>query len=198
MRRYSSLFVTAVAGLGLVHGIQLDTNDTSSIRSASNSLAFGVMSWYHNNATGTDPTAVGTLPSPYYWWEAGAMWGGMVDYFAYTHDDSYVNSTTQALLAQVGPDNNYLPPAYHSSLGNDDQAFWAFACLSAAEYGYPIPPANSTTLWLDLAEAVFNTMWPRWNSATCNGGLRWQIYEDNQGWNYKNASSLSGAWYMKD
>lgn len=48
----------------------------------------------------------------------------MIDYWAYTGDDSYNPTITQALLAQVGPNNNFMPPAYFSSLGNDDQAFW--------------------------------------------------------------------------
>ena len=64
------------------------------------------MSWYHNNQSSTVPTAIGTLPAPLYWWEAGAVWGGMIDYWAYTNDSSYVTTTQQALLAQVGPDNN--------------------------------------------------------------------------------------------
>lgn len=98
----------------------------------------------------------------------------------------------QALLAQVGPDNNYMPPAYFSSLGNDDQAFWAFAAMSAAEYGFPIPSANSTSTWIDLVEAVFNTQWPRWNTASCGGGLKWQIFPSNKGYNYKNTISNGG------
>lgn len=77
------------------------------------------MSYYVNNATDTPVTAIGTLPAPLYWWEAGAVWGGMIDYWAYTKDTSYNPTITQALLAQVGPDWNYMPPAYFSSLGND-------------------------------------------------------------------------------
>lgn len=68
------------------------------------------MSLYTNNQSSTPYVDVGTLPAPYYWWEAGAVWGGMVDYWAYTQDDSYVPTVTQALLAQVGPDDNYMAP----------------------------------------------------------------------------------------
>lgn len=148
------------------------------------------MSYYKNNASGTATTAVGTLPAPLYWWEAGAVWGGMIDYWAYTNDTSYNPTITQALLAQVGPDNNYMPPAYYPSLGNDDQAFWALAALSAVEYGFPNQQGSPT--WLSLAEAVFNTMVPRWNTTLCGGGLRWQIFSYNAGYDYRNSISNGG------
>lgn len=52
----------------------------------------------------------GLLPLPYYWWEAGAMFGQMIEYWFYTGDATYNDVTTQGLLAQVGPDNDYMPP----------------------------------------------------------------------------------------
>lgn len=81
-------FATITAGLQLAAAIQIDVNNTNSVKAASRTLAFGVQSWYHNNVSGTPATAVGTLPAPFYWWEAGAVWGGMVDYWAckYTED----------------------------------------------------------------------------------------------------------------
>lgn len=119
----------------------------------------------------------------------------MIDYWAYTNDTSYVPTVQQALLAQVGPDNNYMPPAYDASLGNDDQAFWAMAVLAAVEYGFPVPDGNSSTVWLDLAEAVFNTQYARWDTTSCNGGLKWQIFTYNQGYDYKNSIS-NGAFFQ--
>lgn len=163
-----------------------------SIRTAASTIAYDMMSLYTTNATGTPPTAVGTLPAPLYWWEAGAVWGGLIDYATYSNDTSYNPTVTQALLAQVGPDNNYMPPAYYASLGNDDQAFWATSCLSAVEYEFPVPAGNASTLWLDLAEAVFNTQWPRWDTTTCGGGLKWQIFTYNAGYDYKNSISNGG------
>lgn len=162
-----------------------------SIKNASATLAYNLMSWYQNNQSDTAATAIGTLPAPLYWWEAGAVWGGMVDYWAYTNDTSYNPTISQALLAQVGPDNNYMMPAYYASLGNDDQSFWGVAVLSAAEYGFPNPP-SSQPQWIDLAEAVFNTMVPRWNTASCGGGLKWQIFSSNAGYDYKNSISNGG------
>jgi mannan endo-1,6-alpha-mannosidase len=189
-----SLLVAMVAGLlSSSHALSLDVESPSSIRNASAALAFNLMSYYQTNQSGTPPENVGTLPQPSYWWEAGAMWGGMVDYFAYTNDSSYNPTITQALQAQVGPDENYMPPAYFASLGNDDQAFWALAVLSAAESGFPSPPSDQSQ-WLELAEAVFNTQWPRWETATCGGGLKWQIFESNAGYFYKNTIS-NGAFF---
>lgn len=76
------------------------------------------MSYYTGNQSSIPTTDVGTftsLPS-YYWWEAGAAWGGLIDYWAYTNDTTYNPTVTQALLAQVGPDNNYMPPAQDTNL----------------------------------------------------------------------------------
>ena len=49
-----------------------------SIKYASATLAYGLMSWYQNNQSTTAVTDVGTLPKPLYWWEAGAVWGASV------------------------------------------------------------------------------------------------------------------------
>lgn len=62
------------------------------------------------------------------------------------------------------------------------------AVLSAAEYNFPNPPPDQPQ-WLALAEAVFNTQAPRWDESSCNGGLRWQIFRWNNGFDYKNSIS---------
>lgn len=88
-------------------------------------------------------------------WEAGAMFGTMIDYWLYTGDESYVEVTTQAMLHQTGDDRDYMPPNQTKSLGNDDQGFWAMAAMSAAENNFPNPPPDQPQ-WLALAQAVFN------------------------------------------
>lgn len=113
----------------------------------------------------------------------------MIDEWAYTNDSSYISTIQQALLAQVGPDSNYMPPAYDASLGNDDQAFWGMAVLTAIEYGFPTPSGNSSSVWLDLAKAVFDSQAARWDTSSCNGGLKWQIFTYNAGYDYKNSIS---------
>ena len=66
--------------------INLDLADPASIKSAASTIAHGMMSYYTGNETGQTP---GLLPAPYYWWEAGAMWMILIDYWYYTGDTTY-------------------------------------------------------------------------------------------------------------
>lgn len=116
------------------------------------------------------------------------MFGSLIDYWYYTGDSTYNNITSQAMLFQVGPNENYMPPNQSKSLGNDDQCFWGVAAMSAAEVNFPNPPADQPQ-WLALAQAVFNSQALRWDNSTCGGGLRWQIFTFNNGYNYKNSIS---------
>lgn len=51
------------------------------------------------------------------------MFGAMLDYYYYTGDPTYNDVVTQALLWQVGPNNDYMTPNQTKSEGNDDQGF---------------------------------------------------------------------------
>ena len=108
---------------------------TGSIISATSTIAHDLMSYY----TGIP---LGVLPRPYYWWEAGAMWGSMISYWHYTNDSIYVEEVGEALLSQSGPANNFLMPDQVYDTGNDDQAFWALTAMSAVEYDFPIPSSD--------------------------------------------------------
>lgn len=130
----------------------------------------------------------GVLPGPYYWWEAGAMMGSLIEYHYYTGDTSFNSLVTEAMLFQTGPDANYMPPNQTQSLGNDDQCFWALSAMSAAETRFPNPGPEEPQ-WLALAQAVFNTQAHRWDMSSCGGGLKWQIFAFNLGYDYKNAIS---------
>lgn len=169
----------------VVTAIQLNLDDPNSIKSAARQVAYDMMTWYTGNQTGNTP---GLLPGPYYWWEAGAMFGSLIDYWYYTGDTSYNEVTSQALLFQVGPNQDYMTPNQTKSEGNDDQAFWGLAAMSAAETNFENPPEDEPQ-WLALAQAVFNTQIARWDNTTCGGGLRWQIFTFNQGYTYKNSIS---------
>lgn len=155
-----------------------------------------MMKYYKGNISG-EFNIPGLLPPPevggYYWWQAGAMWNSMINYWHITGDTSYNDVVSEALLFQVGPQNDYMPPNQTKALGNDDQAFWGMAAMSAAEYKFPDPPKDKPQ-WLALAQAVFNTQVPRWNLETCGGGLKWQIFTFNSGYNYKNSIS-NGAFF---
>lgn len=157
----------------------------ASIKAAAKQLAYDMMVYYNGNETGQVP---GNLPAPYYWWEAGAFFGAMIDYWYYTGDTTYNDVTSQALLFQVGPNNDYMPPNQTKTEGNDDQGFWGLAAMTAAETNFQ-NPASDEPQWLALAQAVFNTQAARWDTSTCDGGLRWQIFTFNNGYNYKNSIS---------
>jgi len=79
--------------------------------------------------------------------------------------------------------------------GNDDQVFWSFTALDAAELKFPAPPAGSPS-WIAMAQAVFNTQAARWDESTCGGGLRWQVYQVNAGYNYKNVAANGGFFQL--
>ena len=117
----------------------------------------------------------------------------MMDYFYYTGDPTYNDVVTQGMLWQAGPNNDFMDANQTHVEGNDDQAFWGFAALSAAEQGFPNPPSNQPQ-WLQLAEGVFNDQASRWDQATCNGGLRWQIFSFNHGYDYK-STIATGAFF---
>lgn len=81
-----------------------------------------------------------------------------------------------------------MTPNQTKTEGNDDQGFWGLAAMSAAEVNFPNPPSDQPQ-WLALAQAVFNTQAPRWDTTSCGGGLKWQIFTFNNGYNYKNSIS---------
>jgi mannan endo-1,6-alpha-mannosidase len=163
-----------------------------SIKDTASKVAYDLMSRYTGNHTGDVP---GNLPAPYYWWEAGAMFGSMVEYWYYTGDTTYNAEVIQAMQHQRGKANNYEPSNQTASLGNDDQMFWAFAAMGAAELGFE-NPAEEDPSWLSLAQAVFNRQTARWDPATCNGGLRWQMILANVGFDYKNSVTNLGLFQL--
>ena len=120
--------------------------------------------YYVGNVT---TSQMGLLPEPYYWWEAGAMFGGLVDYWAYTGDETYADEVGQAI---VSPTVDFMMANQHFDLGNDDQAFWALTAMSALEENLPVPQGSPSTEWLDLCTNSFNDFAGRWNYSTCNGG----------------------------
>jgi hypothetical protein len=156
-----------------------------SIKSTAHTLATDMLIYYTGHLPGQTP---GLLPYPYYWWEAGAMFGSLIDYYSYTSDASFNTLVTNGMLFQVGPNADFMPPNQTKTLGNDDQCFWALSAMSAAENNFPDPP-HGQPQWLALAQAVFNTQVLRWNTRTCGGGLKWQIFTFNAGYNYKNTIS---------
>ncbi len=177
---------------GLVISVDIDPTNFDSIHDAASLFADGALDYYTGLNIGQ---SIGTFSFPYYWWHAGVAWGSMIDYWYYMDNNTYIDITTQALLFQVGEHWDYMPADFSTSEGNDDQVFWGIACMQAAEKKFPNPPASKPQ-WIPLAQSVFRTMSNRWDTSTCGGGLRWQIYPSNNGYNYKNAVSNGGLFHL--
>ena len=114
----------AILPLGAVAQLDLDTSSTQSIKSTAKSIATNLMKIYTDFKNIPGVGIPGMLPAPYYWWEAGGMWGVFLAYWHTTGDDSFNHLIEEAMQFQVGPDDDYMPPNQTKSLGNDDQSFW--------------------------------------------------------------------------
>lgn len=169
---------------------------SDSIKSAAKAVASNLLSYYHGEEFGKTP---GILDGPppngqYYWWEGGALWGTMVDYWRLTGDTTW-NDVTQYAIVFQGV-NSFQDDNWTLSLGNDDQGFWGMSAMLAAENNFPNPSAElleanpESAQWLALAQGVFNTQAaPDRHDDICGGGLRWQVPPTNVGYDYKNAIS---------
>ncbi|PPJ52333.1 hypothetical protein CBER1_10223 [Cercospora berteroae] len=192
MRRALQAVAATLAVSRLASAIQVTVGDSDSIKSATKTIAAEMVGYYHGAEPGLIP---GELGDPYYWWETGGMFNALIDYWYYTGDTQFNAITKQGLLFQVGPDDNYMPPNQTKAEGNDDQYFWGCAVMTAAEVNFENPPDGETG-WLGLAQGVFNSQAARWDSADCAGGLRWQIFTWNNGYDYKNTASNGGLFNL--
>ncbi|KAF1964161.1 cell wall glycosyl hydrolase Dfg5 [Bimuria novae-zelandiae CBS 107.79] len=172
--------------------LDLDVKDQQSIKSVAKTLAGGIVATYKNDLG--ESLIPGLFSDPYYWWEAGAVFGSLVDYSFLTGDNQYDDLVGEALEHQIGDFNAFLPVNQTKTLGNDDQSTWGLAAMSAAENGFTTSKIGNLS-WIDLAKNVFDSQARRWDSKTCDGGLRWQIYEFNYGYSYKNSIS-SGQFFL--
>ncbi|KAF3940401.1 hypothetical protein ABW19_dt0203363 [Dactylella cylindrospora] len=176
-------WTAAYAARSLAYDV--DINDRDSIIGGTVIAVDGMMNYYSGHLPGQIP---GNLPPPYYWWEVGAMFGALMDYWWYTGNDTWNDIVIQGMLHQIGDDGMIMPKNQTTTEGNDDQAFWAIATMTATERGFPNPPDDKPQ-WLAVTQTVFNLQTTRWDMQNCNGGLRWQIFTWNNGYNYKNTVS---------
>ncbi|KAF2195712.1 glycoside hydrolase family 76 protein [Zopfia rhizophila CBS 207.26] len=150
-----------------VSSTTVDLTSNESIKAASQTCAIGML----QNYTGQIP---GILGSPYTWPIAGAVFGSLVDYWYYTGNDKFNNTTMDALLNQAGDRYNFRPT--NGVQGNSaDQALWGLVTMSAAEYGFPDPPAGKPS-WISMAKTVFEDQLSLWDNSTCGGGLSYQVF----------------------
>lgn len=183
------LLFTLVA---FVRAVTLDTSSTDSICEAVGYVVDGEMNYYLGLQKGG---TVGMFSSPYYWWNAGEVFGGWVDYWAYCQSDNstFENILYEAMYHQAGSDYNYMPSNQSMTEGNDDQGVWGMAIMQAVERNFTDPEDHS---WLEMAQAIYNTMNNRWDDTSCGGGLRWQIFTWNSGYDYKNSIANGCLFHM--
>lgn len=173
--------------------IDLDLNDTQSINDAAKTIAESVVSRYSSNGTNT----TGLFGEPYYFWESGLAWDTLIHYWHQTGDDSYNDIIGEALRSQLGDSRDFAPADQSETLGNDDQTTWALAAMTAAEYGFPSDALEGLdTTWEEISTNVFDAQAARWDEGSCNGGLRWQIFAFNAGYDYKNSRSNSNFYQL--
>lgn len=133
----------------------------------------------------------GEFQSPYYWWEGGLAFGLMIENAFLCQNTTFNSLLQNALMQQSGNNWDFMPESQTMVEGNDDQGVWGLTLMTAAERNFS-RAANGTASrkdipeWVTMAQAIYNTMYARWDSSTCGGGLRWQIYTWNNGYNYKN------------
>ncbi|KAI0407552.1 family 76 glycoside hydrolase [Xylaria palmicola] len=184
----SLVYLLPLYPLAAQAALQVDLNSKESIKKAAAQVAEDLLKYYHGHEPGRIP---GVLPGPppdgdYYWWEGGAMWGTLLDYWHWTGDETYNNVTYDSLLFQAGPNRDYADKNWSFSLGNDDQAFWGMSALIAAETKFRDPPPDQAQ-WLALAQAVWNQQTSeKLRDGGCGFGLRWQAVSLNPGFSYKN------------
>lgn len=165
--------VTAISNLQVAHAAP---PSVGSLLTSASSLAASLKSSYPN-------PSIALLPRPYWWWQSGSTIDALLTYGGATGDRQYEALLQNTILSQKTGTNDFMTP---DATGNDDQAWWALAAMTAAENG--VPQAGDVS-WLDMARNVFNVQKSRWDSSLCGGGMRWKVLEGNgrDGWYYKNS-----------
>ncbi|KAJ5807836.1 hypothetical protein N7474_009105, partial [Penicillium riverlandense] len=186
---WTTLFLVLVT-----HAIELDIDDEQSIKEAASKATWGAMTYYHGNESGSIP---GNIPQK--WYEGGALFLTTINYWYFTNDSQY-NDVTKVGLEFQGEPGDFYPTNWTTWIGNDDQLFWSFAAMTAAEMNFPETGQYS---WLSLAQGVFNaqTAAPTpqntgWDPNTCGGGVHWQKYIEKPGYDLKNAISNGGLFQL--
>ncbi|AAS51028.1 ACL200Wp [Eremothecium gossypii ATCC 10895] len=175
-----------ILNIVLSNALDVDFNSSESICDATKLIQVGILDYYEGLRPGG---RVGFFQKPYYWWMAGEAFGGMVENWYLCNNTEYQDLLTDAMVSQIGENKDYVPSHQKMIEGNDDQGIWGLLVMGAAERNFPDAPPERAPGWLALAQAVFNTMWARWDPENCGGGLRWQIFPWNNGYDYKNTIS---------
>ena len=176
--------------------IQMDPNNQTQVEEACNLVILGLLDYFpyaqQEGLTRNKTKILGTVPGmpsqPYYWYEGGVSTAALVEWAAVTGNDTLTQYIVDSITFQAGDDMNFMTQNQTSVEGNDDEAMWGLAAMQAAEVNFTRANTSHPT-WLYYAQSTFAAMVSRWDTSECNGGLRWQIYQWNAGYNYKNTVS---------
>ncbi|KAJ4347494.1 hydrolase 76 protein [Ascochyta clinopodiicola] len=142
------------------------------------------------HATYPDP-GLALFAEPIWWWQSGSAVDALLTYTSTTGDSQYATLLSNTLITEATGTNDFM--TVHAT-GNDDQAWWALAALTAAETNLaptgPVP-------WATLAQNVFQAQTTRWDKEKCNGGMKWKILKGDgtTGWHYK--SSIANGLFFQ-
>ncbi|KAF5011251.1 hypothetical protein F66182_15381, partial [Fusarium sp. NRRL 66182] len=90
----------------VTQAITIDTSNRQSVIDAASEAAYGMMTWYAGNETGQIP---GKLVDT--WWEGGAMFMALIQYWHFTGDTTYNDEVTVGMEFQAG-NGDYMPSNY--------------------------------------------------------------------------------------
>jgi mannan endo-1,6-alpha-mannosidase len=107
----------------ILAAITLDVTSQKSLEQASSTAAYDMMAYYTGNQTGQIP---GKLEGT--WWEGGAMFMGLIQYWYMTGDSSYNPTIQQGMYFQKGH-NDFFP---------DNQSSWLVRDLSLPVYPFSL------------------------------------------------------------
>ena len=187
--------LVALAFFANSFAIQMDPNNQSQVEQACSLVIQGMLDYFPyakqigltggSDVTGGVP---GMPQEPYYWYEGGVATSALVEWATLTGNDTFTDYILDSITFQGGDDKNFMTNNQTSVEGNDDEAMWGLTAMQAAERNFT--RANSSyPPWLYYAQSTFSSMASRWDTSGCNGGVRWQIYPWNSGYNYKNSVS---------
>ncbi|PSN65196.1 glycoside hydrolase, partial [Corynespora cassiicola Philippines] len=132
--------------------------------------------------------SVALLSDYWWWWQSGSAVDALLTFSHVSGSQQYTDLLANTLLSQATSTNDFM--TVHAT-GNDDQAWWALAALTAAENGVP----ERGVPWTTLAQNVFDEQRERWDEDRCNGGMKWKVVEGDDGWHYK--SSIANGLFFQ-
>lgn len=192
--KLNTLLISTLGYLASVEAIELTVGNEDSVCNAATDITNGIMDYYLGTRYGG---TVGMFQQPYYWWEAGLAFGAMIDTWKFCDNDTYVETIQAAINHQRGQNNDFMAPNQTHVEANDDQVFWGFTVMDAAERNFPsYSDSKDDPTYAQLALNVYNSMAARWDAENCGGGLRWQIFSNMSGWTYKSEISNAGVFAL--